>query len=653
MNSTDNTHLSPPELPPRSRDQSTSRVPFTPSSASTRIPPLSADSPSQSTDTLAYATREETHTKEDDLSEQELRQLFDDEEIDRFLALFADYVSEVTVPASANTISTYDLKSDESLPPTEEDCNIVSPDVNEEWVEVNNSALSSPSKPSKRQPHSLAETVAVNYLLPQLPPARPKPERFTIGRLRLTIERLYLVVEPAYWPFLTRMISLSTWQDRRKSALFCALFWTLWVKNLLLSALFLRLLYSILRRRVFSYPTLAELRERRREVAKAEAFGSQVQTRLGRSSSSALMEAWRLFRVFSRPRKVKVKHKKAKDIQNISKERESLTEMSPSVEPVPEEELDDVTALDDTHESQEEQDLKRLGLIILTEIVDLHERIRNVFLWRHPSTSRFYTTLLISLLVFVFITPTSYLVKLGTFIMGFGFWHIVPVIAALPPSERGRLPPMLGDAPTDAEYAMELIAQRVARGENVRPPPRKPKKAGKVPAEQTGSSNPVENVQADEDDQGSLNARPGEVDWKKWGGKAASMKGWAEQSKRWIKRNEDHSNADDTLSLRKSTESVVDFTFLAQHNASPGTIAITNTELLFTPIHSSRPKIRINIEDIRGVKKTGAMKGLLVRWESTVDGDRKMSEERFLWVGGRDEVFARLVGWGGRRWHKV
>lgn len=52
------------------------------------------------------------------------------------------------------------------------------------------------------------------------------------------------------------------------------------------------------------------------------------------------------------------------------------------------------------------------------------------------------------------------------------------------------------------------------------------------------------------------------------------------------------------------------------------------------------------------MKKTGIFKGLSVRWaEADRDGTEK--EEKFMWVGDRDELFARLIGPDGRRWLKV
>src|ERR1700727_2034085 len=94
--------------------------------------------------------------------------------------------------------------------------------------------------------------------------------------------------------------------------------------------------------------------------------------------------------------------------------------------------------------------------------------------------------------------PAQYLAKLIYFVGGVFFWHIVPLLAALPPSDRARLvipnsstvsrecllntiislPPPFSDVPTDADYAMELISKRITAGLPVTPARiRKSKKA--------------------------------------------------------------------------------------------------------------------------------------------------------------------------------
>ena len=69
---------------------------------------------------------------------------------------------------------------------------------------------------------------------------------------------------------------------------------------------------------------------------------------------------------------------------------------------------------------------------------------------------------------------------------------------------------------------------------------------------------------------------------------------------------------------------------------------------------SMTTKITVPLQDLRGVKKTGLFKGLSVHWDETdQDGTRVENEEKFRWVGNRDELFARLVGGDGKRWMRA
>jgi hypothetical protein len=83
----------------------------------------------------------------------------------------------------------------------------------------------------------------------------------------------------------------------------------------------------------------------------------------------------------------------------------------------------------------------------------------------------------------------------------------------------------------------------------------------------------------------------------------------------------------------------------------PGLITLTATTLLFKPLVSSNAKVVIPLINLRGVKKAGVIKGLSLRWVESVDGQGKVEKtEKFVWVGGRDELFARLLGVDGQRW---
>lgn len=81
---------------------------------------------------------------------------------------------------------------------------------------------------------------------------------------------------------------------------------------------------------------------------------------------------------------------------------------------------------------------------------------------------------------------------------------------------------------------------------------------------------------------------------------------------------------------------------------------MTPITFFFTPLMSPTAKISIAVGDIRGVKKTGLLKGLSLRWAETDEEDNvTQKEEKFMWVGNRDELFARLIAPSGRRWLKV
>lgn len=81
-------------------------------------------------------------------------------------------------------------------------------------------------------------------------------------------------------------------------------------------------------------------------------------------------------------------------------------------------------------------------------------------------------------------------------------------------------------------------------------------------------------------------------------------------------------------------------------------MTVTSTSVMFTQLMVWAPKLNIPLNDLRAVKKVGLLKGLSVLWFDRNTGEER--EEKFKWVGNRDELFARLVGASeGRRWMKT
>ena len=90
--------------------------------------------------------------------------------------------------------------------------------------------------------------------------------------------------------------------------------------------------------------------------------------------------------------------------------------------------------------------------------------------------------------------------------------------------------------------------------------------------------------------------------------------------------------------------------FLAHYASCPGLITLTSSTLFFTPLTATRAKLIMPRDRLRGVRKFGLMKGISITWASE---ELMEMEEKFHWVGNRDELFARLVGSDGRRWITV
>ncbi|PBL01129.1 hypothetical protein ARMGADRAFT_1073433 [Armillaria gallica] len=581
---------------------------------------------SPSTATLPLGTENDI----DDLSEQQLREFYENEEMDRFLTIFSTYVTEVRVleTSSGTPLENTSVPTGDSV-----------------WV-IGQTQNDRPTE--KHSAQNISEQVANQWIRPHLPPSAPPAPPFTLGRLKLAVQRLYLATIPIYVPFLVRMHRLSSWRDTGRSSMYCIIFWILWYHDLLCPAFFLRILYALIRRRILPYPTIDELRERLHEVDRANKLGDAVSSRLSASSSFGVRDMWRLFRIVNKPlsKPRKSKAKKASAAQHGSQSPPESIDYSATIDAI----NDEPTVLDDETESQEERDIKRLGLHILNAVADFHERMKNLFIWRRHCSSRIYGAFIFCTFLATLLLPARIIAKCVYFVVGFLFWHVMPVIMALSPQERARLPPPLANIPTDAEYAMELISSRIASGKYTKPG----KKTDSRSSDAAADSSVREGH--DEVDFNQMSASRGKdtgPDWKKWSERAAVGKAWAGEGKRLMKGQwmPDHTSPiipSSAIAIAQPTSLQDTHTFVSQHSTTPGLITLTSTMFLFTPLTTTKPKITLPLSRLRGVRKMGLIKGLSLKWSP--ENDEHEVEEIFRWVGGRDELFTRLVGLAGKRW---
>ena len=124
----------------------------------------------------------------------------------------------------------------------------------------------------------------------------------------------------------------------------------------------LRVILALLNRRIFSHPSLEDLRRHRAEIICANEFGDQVSARLS-ATSTDVTEVIHLFKLF-KDRRNKMGKQKAKD-KNPAQE----------IGDAPLRERD-MGFPEDTANKEEAADIKRIAIYALNEIADVHERVK-------------------------------------------------------------------------------------------------------------------------------------------------------------------------------------------------------------------------------------------------------------------------------------
>jgi len=130
-------------------------------------------------------------------------------------------------------------------------------------------------------------------------------------------------------------------------------------------------LYNLAWRRVLPYPTVAELRHRQNEIAKADEFGDVIAARLTASSAVGLKEVWRIAKLFKKSKKDKLKSK-----SNASLAPPGGLSATPSPGVSQESLLPESIPDPTTEEEKKLGDIRQTAVIIMNEVADVHERIK-------------------------------------------------------------------------------------------------------------------------------------------------------------------------------------------------------------------------------------------------------------------------------------
>ncbi|KAH6917395.1 hypothetical protein BKA70DRAFT_1487177 [Coprinopsis sp. MPI-PUGE-AT-0042] len=540
-------------------------------------------------------------------SPEDLRKIYEDGEIRRFLHVFSSYVSEVKAL---------------DTPPTP-----VSNGV--PWLEREGN-----------DEESLSKFIADNWVEPNLPASRQVVPAFTLGKARLTTQRLYLAFQTFYTPFLQSCYDLARWKDYKRSLAYCSLYWILWWHNMVLPCLILWPVIISFRRRLQPYPIAQQLKEYQEQIALADSFSDRVSDTLASPSSALdIRELWRLAKLANNTRKLRLASSKVKSAlsPNTLSPSASTISLEDPTSPTP----SDAPAAEEQKVEQELQDLQTIGLYYITAIADLHERIHNIFVWRNPAISFRYIMGLIGVCCFITFVPTRLIAKAFWLAVGSIYWHLIPVLDALSPDACSRIPSLLSDVPTDADYAMQLISQRVAAGQDILPPTPQHKIHFHHRSEEVKTPKPF------------IPKSLGEI------GKLMTQEaGRITKAAMDVREGRPvssgvHPLVSNALAIVIPEANPDVYTYMCQFGSTPGLITLTLKRLFVTPMFSGSSKEEIPVDDISGVKKIGLLKGLRISWQKTEEGHSKEEEFKFSWVANRDDLFARLVGLGKQRWKSV
>ncbi|KAG8969953.1 hypothetical protein FRC03_012406 [Tulasnella sp. 419] len=807
--------LSPPTVRPPT-PLSTRRSP-SPTPSTLRIPQVSVNgSPNPS-----YSPSKKQFQNDEEYTEEELRTMYEDEEIQRFLSVFHAQVNEVTlsepqipksqrpsspeVPQAIAVISPDGETLDESAkviarlsPPAEcqtpsAEIKITAPSTtslvdsdyedeesdsesdfeqDQDWVSfetkdappqplpASDASTSQPellngsgkagrrrSVKRERQPSLWLSEKAAEFVVRHLPDSRAidarmrrgkgRPTKFTISRMRSTAQRTYLATYPVYVPLLLRLWDIARWIDWWKSARLCAIYWTLWYYNLLLPALLTYFTFQLIRHRLVPYPTLEQLQRRRLAAQQAEQFSDALadsessahggkriwksaegvgmglaQSMAAACSSDNGLGLWTMWKIATgnissgKP----ARKEKGKERATVA----GLADHNPGLKSEEDEEDEVLTR----RQAKDAADWRRIPLIIGDEWADIHERVKNIVLWRRPDASKKYTLILAMLTLVVTFLPAQYLAKAVYGGLGALFWFVIPVLCAMSRKQRQRIPPPFYDVPTDAEYAMEIIGMRLAQGKSVVPAKQKgfyrgrnkskasistiasklkhsasqvsinspvglsPKASPDSPAMMSSTLSPTTII----DSPGEITNSPAETIKRV----ELSHQRAGSDSSQERKKSKFHRLVDGVQEMaQKADQRIRDLpsqnqVFTAHYKHLPGIITLNTDDLQFTPLLSNRERIKIELDSIRGVKKAGRFKGLTIRYMALVPARRNEKGEleaiigappvdygetrdegserlvastelevKFNWVGGRDELFARIVGSRGTQWISV
>lgn len=409
------------------------------------------------------------------------------------------------------------------------------------------------------------------------------------SKTRSHIERLYLIA-PFWERFLYGVRRVYRWDNPSRTSSIMMIYFTLWYMDLIPTAFFCMLIFYICQFRFFP-PSASYLHEQVRARMARGVDADRLAERLRRRSRLDVLEIYKRFAIAY---------------------------------------------------GQEAQ-------LACGDVADFHEKVKNLILWRNPTATWRTLTHMTITTIMVTILPSWLIWKIIFFFLGFTFFILLPLQSHYPRFRRPLSPIWwaLWGAPTDAQFAIQLLRRRHLERQYAKHPPTE-----------------AELDISDEDLKTSDQA-------------AASGVKRQPSSGSGIKNRLKHSSAAHAIaygSMRPFTEAeggLVDLrdtkvlngqvtskprklgSFFCQHHGVPGHLHVNTKMLYFVALHShvnkegkGRKTCKTVLEDVSGLVKTKSIK--LFVWSSS--GLQVIRKEKgslfFSNMPHRDNAFNLLLAVG-------
>lgn len=381
------------------------------------------------------------------------------------------------------------------------------------------------------------------------------------SRARSHVERLYIIA-PFWEQLLQSLRQLYCWDNPTRTAAAAMIYFVLWYTDLIITSLFLMLIYYVLQFR-YMPPDESYLHQK-------------VQQRMLRG-----MDANRLAERLKRSSRL--------DILDIYKRWQATYGV--------------------------------VSQVAAGDIADFHEKIKNILLWRNPTTSKRTVLLLSIATAFVTFCSAHTVFKTVMFGIGFTFFALLPLQAHYPRYRRPLNPLwwiVLG-SPTDAQYAVQLLRERHQQQQQRL-------QREQFPIQENGATVPESDLPS------------------------SPLSPMTAHEVRREETTEKNLAKDKTPMSNKRLGS-----FLCQHHGVPGHLVVTHTHLYFSPLHivHSGKHYVTRLDDVVGLRKTRSLRIWLWSSNGLKISRRNKRSLQFQNMSHRDDAFNVLLTFGSEHWRKV